>query len=440
MGPKEVWADVVDQLFSLDDLIDLIKRRMGLIAAVTLMGCLGSFFYALSQTHLYESTEVLQVVRPTIDDDLARSTVDGSSARRLQLIEQQLMTRDTILEIADQFGIFEDAPNMTISERVSRMRDSVMIRGIAAAREGFTEDGTVSALSITATFDSPEKAQGVAHEFAKRTVEISASSRIERARQTLRFFTEQENKLAADLDALEKQVAAYRRENDITIEGGLELRQTQIAAIAAAILDLERERITLEQELAQLDPTMRASTLEREQSDIRAQIAALDAQKSLLESRRSSLSQSIEVSPQVERDLNAFDRQREKIQDELDLISARRAEAEVGFRLEERRQAERLTVIEPALLPETPITPSRTRTAILGAFASLLMGLGAAFVMDLRQPVIRTARQMKSRVGITPVVTIPPLEPTRRESKRLAHAKIALAGHVHETGEAKDKR
>ena len=124
----------MDQLFSVEDMIDMVKRRARVIAAVTLFGCLGSLIIAISQTHQYESTEVLQVSRPTIDNVLARSTVDGSSARRLQLIEQRLIARDTVLEIADQFEIFRGQARMPESERVSLMREAVSIQGVAAAR------------------------------------------------------------------------------------------------------------------------------------------------------------------------------------------------------------------------------------------------------------------------------------------------------------------
>ena len=153
-----------------------------------------------------------------------------------------------------------------------------------------------------------------------------------------------------------------------------------------------------------------------------------------MENRLSALSEAIGITPQIERDLAAFARRRDKIQGELDVVSTRRAQAEVGFRLEEQNQAERLTVMEPAALPDYPVTPSRKRTALIGAVASLIMGLGVAFLLDLRRPVIRSARQMQSKLGITPVVTIPPLEPTRRTRRRLASARIALAGYVHEAG------
>jgi uncharacterized protein involved in exopolysaccharide biosynthesis len=173
-------------------------------------------------------------------------------------------------------------------------------------------------------------------------------------------------------------------------------------------------------------------TLERTQNEINSQIEVLDQQQELLEGRLEALAEAIEITPSIERDLAAFARRRDNIQGELEVISARRAQAEVGVKLEEQNQAERLTVIEPAALPDYPVTSSRRRNAVLGTAASLMLALGVAFLLDLRRPVIRTARQMQNRLGITPVVTSPSLEPTRRSRRNLSSARIALAGYVHE--------
>lgn len=79
----------------------------------------------------------------------------------------------------------------------------------------------------------------------------------------------------------------------------------------------------------------------------------------------------------------------------------------MGYRLEIDRQSERLVVIEPAALPDYPITPSRKRNALLGVAASFIAGLGVAFLLALRRPVLRTADQMERETGITPVIAIP---------------------------------
>ena len=75
-------------IYSLRDFWDMLRRRASVILLVAMIGSVFSVWGALQQQHMYHSAEVLQVVRPTIADDLAKSTVEGSSARRIQLIEQ----------------------------------------------------------------------------------------------------------------------------------------------------------------------------------------------------------------------------------------------------------------------------------------------------------------------------------------------------------------
>ena len=104
----------------------------------------------------------------------------------------------------------------------------------------------------------------------------------------------------------------------------------------------------------------------------------------------------------------------EALQSELSMISARRNEAEVGFRLETARQSERLTVLEPATLADYPATSARKKKAIIGGAASILIGLIIAFLLELRAPVLRTAAQMERETGLAPVASIPPLKVGRR--------------------------
>lgn len=403
-------GEKLEQLISIDDFVDLVRRRIRVILAVTLLGTLASIFFAMQQTHLYRSSEVIQVQRPTVDDELAPTTVDRASARRLQLIQQQLMTRGNLLDVAEKYNLFEGMAGLPQTEKVAIIRSSVTIDGVAAAREGYADDGAVSVITITATFDTPEKAQQVAHEFATRTIEISANQRLEQARETLAFFADEEKKLLDQLESLENDITAFRRDNNLAISGSLEFRQTQIVTVNSAILEVDREIITLQQELAQLDQNQRAATLQRQKREIEAQLQALNNQKSLLEARAEELSNTIERSPRIERELGAFERRREKLRDQLDAINARRTEAEVGFKLEQQRQSERLSVIEPAALPEYPFTSSRKTLVVMGAFAGILLGIGVAFILDMRHPVIRSSQQMQRRTGVIPVVTIPEMD------------------------------
>jgi len=147
-------------------------------------------------------------------------------------------------------------------------------------------------------------------------------------------------------------------------------------------------------------------------ADLDEQLATLMAQRNLLQDRKSELEKSLETSPEIEHELGALERHLGQLRSEMGVISTHRTEAEVGFRLENQRQAERLTVIELAAFPDFAATGGRKRIAILGGVLSMVLALALAFVQELRNPVIRTAQQMQREIGFGPVVSIPYLDPT----------------------------
>lgn len=421
MGPIYTWQDF----------LDMTRRRVSVIAFVIIGGCFASLYWAMSYVHLYESSEVIQVEQPKINDDLARSTVEGSSARRLQLIQQQLMARASLQEIIAQFGIYENLAALKPSEKVQLLRESVSITGVAAAREGFADDGTISVLTITARMEQAQLARDVAHEFAERTRALMAAQRRDQTEQTLAFFQQQEQVVLDNIAALEAELETYRAENDLTIEGGVEFRLSEVAQLNEAILDLDREIITTQLARTQIDRSARASTVEREERALDTQLETLTQQRTLLDQRRSALRETIQGSPEIQRTLADFDRRMEQLRNQLEVIATRRNEAQVGFNLEVGAQGERLTTIEEAQVPDYPITMSKKKRAIMGAIAATGLAFIIAFLLELRRPVIRSARQMERETGILPVVSIPELAPKYQSSKwRSAREKRRAAGQA----------
>ena len=401
-------------IYTLADFTDMLRRRAGLILFLFLLGCVVSVFFALSQQHVYSSSEVIQVEQPIVKDDLAPSTVDGSSARRLQLVEQQVMARSSLLEIIDTFDLYADMPGLMQIEKVGRLRHAISITGMAAVREGFADDGAISVITITAQMDSPEKAQAVAHEIADRTRLLAAQQREESTRETLDFFEQQEDKLIVALAALETELTAFRKANDLSIEGSLEFRRDEIGNLNSSLLELDREIITTQLARTRIDRSARAETVARQEREIEAQLSSLTTQRRLLDQRRNALSKSLETSPEVELELAQYTRRIAQIQGQLDVVTTRRSEAEVGLSLEAGARSERLITLESAQVPEAAITRSRKTLALIGAVASVMVAVGIAFLLELLNPVVRSARQMERETGLRPVVSIPTVETSGR--------------------------
>lgn len=399
---------------SLADFIDMVRRRAGLILVLTVLGCAAALLLALSQRHLYRAIEVIQVVQPKVAGELARSTVEGSAARRLQSVEQRLMARDSVLEIVEQYGLYSDFPAMTPTQKVAALREAVQIEDRAAAGNG--REGAVSVITVTAAMPTPRLAQQLAHEFAQRTIALSREARLEQARETLAFFTAREDALRDQVGRLEDEMTAFRKANDLALPGTLEFRRDEVAGINQELLTIARERIRIERAAETARRTERPATAERMLEEYDEELATLDAQARLLQERKDELESSIQTTPQIERRLGAFERELEQVRAELDAAAARRTAAEVGYRLETQGQGEQLTVIEPATMPDYPFTRSRTKMALAGGVASVLMALAVAFLLDLLNPVMRTPAHMERDLGIKPVAAVPRLEtrPRRR--------------------------
>jgi polysaccharide biosynthesis transport protein len=68
------------------------------------------------------------------------------------------------------------------------------------------------------------------------------------------------------------------------------------------------------------------------------------------------------------------------------------------------------SVIQTAFLPESPIEPTPVRTAMLAAIVGLLIGLGAAFLIDHLDDKIRREEDLEAVAGL-PVLSVVPVDP-----------------------------
>jgi uncharacterized protein involved in exopolysaccharide biosynthesis len=407
----------------IDEIIDILRRRWRLITRTALLGMLVSAVIALQTPREYEAVEVIQIERPVVSADTVEGAGDSSSARLLQQIQQRLFTRESVLGIADEFGLFDETPALSEVERVALMRESVSVVTVAAAREGFADDGTISVVMVTAKWSDAELARDLAHEFANRTLELSANLRLEGAQQSVDFFRLQEETLNGEIAAVEDEREAFRNENALAISGSIGSLQDEIGAINGRLLDIDEEILTIRGQIDQLAAGDRTS--EVAQTRARVQIEGLESRITALVSRRDGLNAEktdretlLARVPIVERRLNDYDRALTQLQDELSLVSGRRREAETAYALEAQDHGGRLTVIEAATVPEYPGGRSRKMTVAMGLVAGLMLGGGIVLVLELLQPVIRSSAQMTRRVGLTPVVTIPSVGEGRRRDRR----------------------
>lgn len=388
----------MNQFQSIDEVLSALKRRAWMIVALTFVGCMVSIYFALAQERVFQATAAVQIEDAQVPDQLAGATASSAdAARNVQLIQQRQMARDNLVQLMDKFDLFSGDPSMTISQRVNVMRDAVRIEPIFSQQASYAAPATVpSGLLITVSLDDAEKAAAVANEIMASVIDQSRSRSVDRARETLDFFANEEERVEKEIGILEAEVASFKRANAEQLpEGTVDLR-AQLVRLRETELDLEQQVLALET----------GSDRTREDVKVR-QVELLKEQQDLIGERIAQMEALLAGAPEVERELSRLERELGRLRDQYEVVTRRKVEAELGQILEDRQATDRFEVLETALPPAYPSSGSRKKTVAIGGLLSLAVGLGAAFLVEMMYPAIRRPAQLERALGIQPVVSIP---------------------------------
>ncbi len=396
---------------SFQELFSWLRRRAGLILLVALLGTIAGLVAAINAPRVYSAVAVLQVINPAVGDEPG---VAGQ--RRAQVMQQRLMTRDNLLDLAERYELFQDG-GLSSTQRVAALREAIRIEHVAAPSVPGRGAG-LSALIITVNLAQRELVAEMANELAETLVAENAATQRARADQALSFYRQQEERLELDIAALEDEITEFQIEHEDLLPESMVLLRADLRDLTQTRQELERALSLAAQEVRALEAEGDSALNRRRQAQLEEQIAQQRREIDLLEDRIIEARAPLEQAPAIARELRGLDRRMENLQEQLSGIIQQRREAELGERIEADDQSERLVLLEPAITPEYAISRARKTVAMLGAIAGLMAGVVIAFGVELMNPVMRTARRMERELDLRPVISIPltrsPREVTRR--------------------------
>lgn len=379
----------------------MLRARAPLIFVIAAVGIIAALVAAFMQQRVYQSQAVIQVQSPMITDtDTARE----SMARRLQQIEQRITARDTMLDFANRYALF---PRLASSDRVTAMRESIDLIGIASPQEGFGSDGAISSMIVMARTDSAQGAAELANEIAARIMELGTEARSSRVAESLEFFRAEETRLTAELTAIEDELEAFRIDNVDRLPASLESRVGELFEREGTLRALRRDIAEMESDIAALHAGPQSVIVQRRLRGLEDSLSELRAEEERIADAVAELDPIVRAMPEVERQLATLERRRDQLRDQLLATSQRRSETELTARLEADQRAERFDLIESATVPDHPISRGRRSVAMMGAIAALGMAFLTAFALELFRPVLRTPGQVERALGMRPVLSVP---------------------------------
>ncbi|HRO15315.1 MAG TPA: hypothetical protein PLL33_09775, partial [Paracoccus sp. (in: a-proteobacteria)] len=326
---------------SFSDVVSMIRRHAAVIAAVISAGILGTLLHVMSIPATYEASAVVQLRNSAV-------SVGGETmlpARRLQLIEQRLMSRGNILKLIDRHDLFSDAEGMSVDQKVAAFRMSTQIQMINAAgvapREG--ESTAVTALIVTSRAGDPQDAADLVNDLTASLIDQDRQERLSSIEAAQRFLRSEQQRLNIHILQIDDEIGRVKRENEESLPVAVEPIRSEQAQLRGMLMDLEqrelqlaREKLALERQAQSPDPEAREATLAARLSKLTSELAqsrrvlpANHPEIARIEQEIEKLRQNpaeLETATGVEREIALVEQQREAIAQQRKIIRDRQAE------------------------------------------------------------------------------------------------------------------
>jgi polysaccharide chain length determinant protein (PEP-CTERM system associated) len=201
-------------------------------------------------------------------------------------------------------------------------------------------------------------------------------------------------RLRRNVEELQKRVEAQE------LEGTLTSRPTNTVVMDYA----KRKRL--------LDAKAELDNIDRE-------IKAKLAEEQRLRSVQGMYQARIEATPVREAELATLTRDYETFQANYRGLLQKKEESDISANLEKRQIGEQFKILDPARMPEKPVSPDRPRLYLIAMLAAIAVGIGLATAAEYFDRTLRTEADVRAALNLMVLATVPYMRDTAAAGRRL---------------------
>ncbi|MGB5260823.1 MAG: Wzz/FepE/Etk N-terminal domain-containing protein [Gammaproteobacteria bacterium] len=363
----------------------------------------------------------------TIEADRLKAEIVRLESALARFKEQNI---NTLPELRDLNTQILERTGSEISNVETQIRDlterQIYLQGQLALMEPY---GSGDALSTPARLE------------ALRTEYIHLASRyspdhpdVTRAKREIRALEKETGQTASAFE-LQEQLRALREQ--------LASAEESYTDEHPDVKSLRRQVAGLESEIRQVSASPKVSlptatpdnpayvNLKTQLAAANSEIGSLRAKRAELVTKVADYEARLMQTPKSEQEYRAIARDLDNASARYQEISAKQMTAEVAQEMEKERKSEKFTLIDPAILPEEPVSPNRPAIIFLSLVLALGAGMGSAAVTESLDNAIRGVKSVVATVQTAPLAVIPYLsnqvESGRQKRQRVIIVVVALS-------------
>ncbi len=458
--------------------LSLFLRRLHYFLVISIAVSAIGLTMAYTLPPVYKAEARLLVEAPQI----TASTVQTESIELLQIIRQNILTRNNLLDLSRRFNVHADRSNMSPDVIVQDMRKRISF--LLPRYQGRNSKG---ASFIVISFSAPAAtiSAAVTNDLVTQFLQKNVALRTSATAETLDFFKLEVARLDDELAQQGSKILQFKLENKDALPDSLNYRRARQATVQERLLQIERDLaglldrrermvalfertgsvgllgqnvspeeerlrameanlasalviyseqnptvVTLRAQVGALKKSLAGQTnsetsggqelslFDLQLSDLDGQIDVLELQKKGAEAELEVLIVAIEATPTNAVTLGTLERDYENLRVLYNNAASQFAAARTGDRVESQSRGQRIVVVEQAVEPNEPHSPNRKTIAVASVGAGIALGIGFIALLELLNNAIRRPAEISTRLGIKPFAVIPHIRTKRQRGRR----------------------
>lgn len=240
----------------------IFMRRLPYFLVIAVILAAAAIATAYILPPVYQSSASMLVEPQQISGQESTAQIDPYE--QIQIIEQRIMTRANLYDMAQRIGINPDQDDMSVGAVIADMRSRIEFIGFEP--DPTTKPGTPGATIIGVNFfgPTPQLAAKGANDLVSLILQENVRLRTDRASDTLDFFKGEVERLSGAIEAQSKKIAEFKTAHVSALPDSTASRRAQQEREQQRLLDLEREEAQLKSQRASIvwvfERTGRAAT------------------------------------------------------------------------------------------------------------------------------------------------------------------------------------
>lgn len=436
----------------------ILRERYLLIVIPAILCAIAGVSAAFLLPTVYRSAATMLVESPQLPEDVIGTGNVDIVDQRIAKFRQQVLSRPRLIELIQKHRLYADERSKkSLSEIIEEMRNATRIEAVSAEVQRLV-GGRSSTIAFSLSFDykSAAEAQAVAQDMTEQVLLLDATKNSEQAESTVRFLGDQATALQTQISEIENRIELIKAQNGLALSnpgmmamggpnGGFDVQiialqrdnallkaqreaqqtaaqrdpivaaaEAELAAAQARYSDghpdiaIAKRRLAEAQRLAANNQAKRpADTIDQQIAANNAQIQALQTMRGQELARLSSAQSAMAQAPLIEQQIAQEQQRLDQLTAQYETVSSRLMQAQGSAKAESEQKGERLSVIDPPVVPEDPTSPNRPLLIAGGLIGGLGLGLFLALAAELVWRPIRDMDDIRSVTGAMPMVSIP---------------------------------